>query len=91
MNYLKTFEMFDTEDLKSSMELDYIKGILNPLELSKIEKNDSFNNIINLLILKFPFFKECLNKDNPYAMLGENKYSGDLVFIFKNENWGFNS
>ena len=52
MKYLKTYELFDNEDLKSQFEIPYLRGELSPEEISKWkslknEMDPELNQIVN--------------------------------------------
>lgn len=81
---IKYFEFFDTEDIKTSHEIDLLKKIITKSSVvNQFEKQSPFQPIYATLIYRFKFFKETL-KSNKYAFVSQ---PSPKIFLinFKNE------
>lgn len=59
MRYLKTYELFDTKDLKSQFEIPYLKGDLDPSEISKWKNlKDELDTELNRIVNDVPWLVE---------------------------------
>ena len=59
MRYLKTYELFDTEDLKAQFEIPYLKGELDPSEISKwANLKDELDPELNRIVNDVPWLVE---------------------------------
>lgn len=89
MGKIKKFnELFDTEELKSQHEIDYLQGAIDTKNLvSKVMDDKHVEFIYGMLSYKFPFFAECTNNENPYTGVYGNDDKNRFVFWFKNETW----
>mgnify|MGYP001414000546 CR=1 FL=1 len=83
---IKYFEFFDTEDIKTSHEIDLLKKTITKSSVVKeFEKQSPFQPVYGTLIYRFKFFEEAA-KPSQYAFLSESLTSPKIFLInFKNE------
>jgi hypothetical protein len=85
-NNLKTFELFDTDDLKAEYEIPYLKGEFDIGELSTISDKDNAQYFLDLLGMKYAFYYECANDKNPFSRIGVSQ-TNQISLVFENEKW----
>lgn len=90
MKHLKKYnELFDNEDLKSSMLVPYLQGNIDTKELvtnvKKFPKSD-FAELITFLINKFPFFEYCFDGTKQFFCIKDKKAKDCYHFHFEDKN-----
>jgi hypothetical protein len=86
MKYLKTFEMFDSENLKDEHEIDIIKGDLDKEDLVKSISSFDSKKINDRILREVPFFRKANTQvllDKIIYVFGDNENNFKLVIYTK--------
>ena len=83
---IKYFEFFDTEDIKTTHEIDLLKKNLTKTSIVKqFQQQSPFQPVYGTLSYRFKFFEEA-SKPSEYAFLSETMTSPKMFLVnFKNE------
>ncbi len=89
---LKKFnELFDTEDIKSKLEIPILQGLLDVKKLAStptgIETDSQFTILHDKLSQFHPFLEQCLMSTDPELCGAGKDENGSFKYYFSDRNW----